>query len=88
MGGLTREQDGIDAAAKLLNGKLRQSGDNIIFALGAYNGWSAAGGGTGPALTCGMADGVNLDYVQQVLNGWMQGVDGSGVGRYRGGSRC
>lgn len=82
-------QDGVEAAAKFLAEKLGESGNNIVHALGAYNGWSEVGGSSKQApITCGATAGVNLDYIQQVLNGWMQGVDGSTIGQYGGSSHC
>ncbi|GLI74772.1 hypothetical protein PoHVEF18_003020 [Penicillium ochrochloron] len=102
-------QDNVDAGTNYLKSQLDAAGGNAIQAFGAYNGWFTAGSGLNgnrgltvdyPCSEEGKANGVpqNLDYLQQVLNGWLMGLDVYGddswIGTYRcdqncdGGSKC
>ncbi|KAH0559315.1 hypothetical protein GP486_004170 [Trichoglossum hirsutum] len=90
----------VDAGAKYLRTQLDASKNNIIKAFGLYNGWFTAtesyGKNGGRGLTedypChgGVGNGgpQNLDYLQQMLNGWLLGRDPQGVDSFIGSYHC
>ncbi|KAB8360678.1 hypothetical protein FH972_024415 [Carpinus fangiana] len=68
-------QDNVNAGAQVLKNGLDNAGGNIIQALGEYNGWFTGLTQGYPCSSEGQSNGSpqNLDYLQQVLNGWFQG---------------
>ena len=92
--------DNVDAGAKELKDHLQQYDNNIIQALGQYNGWFTAGdesADSGKGLTedypCsaagkGNGDPQNLDYLQETPNGWFQGLDVYGSDSFIGTYQC
>jgi len=65
---------------------LKESGGSVLQAIGAYNGWQ-------PGMTVGEVLGKkhcqqNLDYLQQFVNGWLQGIEGYSLGTYKNGGDC
>ncbi|KAI9929590.1 hypothetical protein ASPWEDRAFT_183944 [Aspergillus wentii DTO 134E9] len=92
-------QDNVNAGANYLVGQLNASGGNAIKAFGSYNGWFTAGSGLNgdkgltkdyPCSEEGKSNGVpqNLDYLHQVLNGWMMGLDVYGDDNWIGTYKC
>lgn len=102
-------QDNVDAGTNYLASQLVAAGGNAIRAFGSYNGWFTKGSGLNgdkgltqhyPCSEEGQSNGVpqNLDYLHQVMNGWLIGLDvygdGSWIGTYKcqqscdGGSLC
>ncbi|GIK05214.1 hypothetical protein Aspvir_009318 [Aspergillus viridinutans] len=92
-------QDNVDAGTHYLKSQLDASGGNAIKALGSYNGWFTAGSGLNgnrgltqdyPCSAEGKAHGMpqNLDYVHQVLNGWIMGLDVYGEDNWIGTYHC
>lgn len=100
-------EDNVNAGTNYLKSQLDAAGGNAIPVFGAYNGWFTAGSGLngGKGLTegypCsdeGRANGVpqNFDYLHQVLNGWLMGLDVYGSDNWIGtydqscgdGSKC
>ncbi|KAJ5377970.1 uncharacterized protein N7496_005379 [Penicillium cataractarum] len=92
-------QDNVDAGTNYFKSQLDAAGGNAIQAFGAYNGWFTAGsglnGGKGltegsPCSAEGRANGVpqNLDYLHQVLNGWLMGLDVYGGDNWIGTYKC
>ena len=78
----------IRKGASYLKQVLDQNGGNIFTALGSYNGWF-------PGMTAGQvyaepncAAQQNLDYVYQMVNGWMQGKQGYEIGKYHNRAAC
>jgi len=72
----------IKTGAYYFKNRLDENNGNVLLALGQYNGWYAG-------LTVAKATAVkgqccqcqnNLNYFQQMLNGWLQGKDGSTLG--------
>ncbi|GAA5866437.1 hypothetical protein JCM3774_004683 [Rhodotorula dairenensis] len=65
---------------------LKEHDENLLLALGAYNGWydgltfaKATAARTTSCCECQN----NLDYHHAMLNGWLQGLDGSQMGTIR-----
>ncbi|OBT85094.1 hypothetical protein VE02_06476 [Pseudogymnoascus sp. 03VT05] len=92
-------QDNVDAGANYLRGQLDDAGGNAVSAFGKYNGWFTAGLGLNgnrglttdyPCSPEGKANGwpQNLDYLQQVLNGWLLGLDVYGDDNWIGTYNC
>lgn len=74
----------IKTGATYFKSRLEANNNNILLALGEYNGWYTG-------LTVAKATAIksqccecqnNLNYFQQMLNGWMQNVDGSTLGNW------
>jgi hypothetical protein len=83
----------IDAGAKYLSNTLAANGNNLVLALGTYNGWykgMTVGDATKAAKQGHCAWQQNLDYIMQTLNGWMQGEDAYalGLGSYKNVNNC
>ncbi|KAG9073931.1 hypothetical protein FS749_014560, partial [Ceratobasidium sp. UAMH 11750] len=66
---------------------LQANNGSILHSIGAYNGWfpgmtvqSATAAASTPCCRCQQ----NLDYIHQMCNGWMQGIDvyATGMGSY------
>ncbi|QRV96574.1 hypothetical protein RhiJN_24592 [Ceratobasidium sp. AG-Ba] len=77
----------IGTATKYFADQYIQYNKNLLLALGQYNGWykgmtvqAATAAANTPCCHCQQ----NLDYVHQMLNGWLQGVDvyATGMGTY------
>lgn len=79
-------QDNVNAGTNYFVTQLDNSGGNVLQAFGSYNGWFTANSGLNnnkgltadyPCSSEGQANGVpqNLDYLHQVLNGWLMGLD-------------
>ncbi|CAI7677045.1 hypothetical protein N7533_000251 [Penicillium manginii] len=96
-------QDNVNAGANYFHGQLKETGGNAIQAFGRYNGWFVAGSGLNqnkgltedyPCSSEGRSNGEpqNLDYVHQVLNGWLLGLDVYGddnwIGTYKCDQKC
>jgi hypothetical protein len=92
-------QDNVDAGTKYLTSQIDSAGGNAIEAFGSYNGWFIANCGlndnkglTGdyPRSSEGQTNGVpqNLDYLRQVLNGWLMGLDVYGDDNWIGTYQC
>ncbi|GAA5953100.1 hypothetical protein JCM10213_002635 [Rhodosporidiobolus nylandii] len=76
----------IATAAKYFSSTLKSFDGDFLLALGAYNGWYE--GLTHEAATAAAGSGCcecqqNLDYLHQMLNGWLLGLDGSQLGTER-----
>ncbi|GAA5896856.1 hypothetical protein JCM6882_005051 [Rhodosporidiobolus microsporus] len=76
----------IKTAAAYFAKTLEEQGGNLLLALGTYNGWydgltysKATEAAWGDCCECQN----NLDYHQQMLNGWLLGIDGSQLGTSR-----
>ncbi|KAH8930485.1 glycoside hydrolase family 23 protein [Atractiella rhizophila] len=95
--------DNVDIATKELRQHLDDSKGNILKALGQYNGWFTKGNGFNgnngltqsyPCSEEGVKNGdpQNLDYVHQILNGWMLGLavysEDSWIGTYHCLGKC
>jgi len=95
--------DNVDAGTHYLRLMLDQSDNNAIVAFAQYNGWFQAGtelnGGKGltddyPCSDEGQSNGQpqNLDYVQEILNGWLTGLNPYGddywIGTYDCAGNC
>ncbi|CAL5866672.1 uncharacterized protein PFLUO_LOCUS882 [Penicillium psychrofluorescens] len=92
-------QDNVDAGTKYLRSQIDAAGGNAIQAFGSYNGWFTAGSGLNgnkgltqdyPCSSEGQANGEpqNLDYLHQVLNGWLMGLDVYGSDNWIGTYKC
>lgn len=96
-------QDNVDAGTNYLMGQINSSNGNAIEAFGSYNGWFTAGSGLNknmgltasyPCSVEGQSNGEpqNLDYLQQIFNGWMMGLDVYGddswIGQYQCSGSC
>lgn len=92
-------QDNVDAGAKFLVDQIDANGGNAVQAFGSYNGWFVAGSGLNgdkgltkdyPCSDEGKSNGVpqNLDYLHQVLNGWLLGLDVYGDDNWVGTYHC
>ncbi|KAF3407134.1 hypothetical protein DPV78_001761 [Talaromyces pinophilus] len=96
-------QDNVNAGTNYLVSQLSAFNGNAIEAFGSYNGWFTAGNGlnnnqgltTGyPCSSEGQSNGEpqNLDYLQQIFNGWMMGLDVYGddswIGEYHCAGQC
>lgn len=92
-------QDNVNAGANYLRGRLDDAGGNAVSAFGKYNGWFTAGSGLNgnrgltvdyPCSAEGKSNGEpqNLDYLQQVLNGWLLGLDVYGSDNWIGTYNC
>ncbi len=92
-------QDNVNAGTSYLSSQLDAAGGNAIQAFGAYNGWFTAGSGLNgnrgltqnyPCSAEGQSNGVpqNLDYLHQVLNGWLMGLDVYGDDSWIGVYHC
>lgn len=70
-------QTNINIGGQYFNSVLSDSGGNVAAALGGYNGWTPGmtEADANDKSTCGQRN--NLDYLQNVLNGYLQGVDPS-----------
>lgn len=79
-------QDIVDAGTNYLTSQFDSAGGDAIEALGSYNGWFIANCGLNdnkgltedyPCSSEGQSNGAaqNLDYLRQVLNGWLTGLD-------------
>ena len=91
--------DNVNAGANYLRGQLDDANGNAVSALGKYNGWFTAGSGLNgnrgltvdyPCSAEGKSNGEpqNLDYLQQVLNGWLLGLDVYGSDNWIGTYNC
>lgn len=74
----------IKTGAAYFQSVLTQNNGNILLACGQYNGWYQG-------LTVAKATSIksqccecqnNLNYLQQMLNGWLQNIDGTTLGTY------
>ncbi|KAJ5152782.1 uncharacterized protein N7482_009260 [Penicillium canariense] len=92
-------QDNVDAGTNYLKSQLDSSGGNAVQAFGSYNGWFTADSGLNgnkgltedyPCSSEGKSNGVpqNLDYLHQVLNGWLLGLDVYGNDNWIGTYKC
>ncbi|KAJ6001562.1 hypothetical protein N7499_002535 [Penicillium canescens] len=92
-------QDNVDAGTHYLASQLDASGGNAIKAFGSYNGWFTKGSGLNgnkgltqdyPCSAEGKSNGVpqNLDYLHQVMNGWLMGLDVYGADNWIGTYKC
>ncbi|KAH8430960.1 putative extracellular soluble lytic transglycosylase [Aspergillus melleus] len=92
-------QDNVDAGANYLTSQIEESGGNAIQAFGKYNGWFVQGSGLNgdqgltegyPCSDEGTSNGVpqNLDYLHQVFNGWLLGLDVYGDDSWVGTYHC
>jgi len=68
----------VQTGAKYISGLLASNNDNLLLSIGNYNGWdlgmtiaSATAAGNTPCCRCQN----NLDYLFQVLNGWILDID-------------
>lgn len=92
-------QDNVDAGTNYLVNQLNDNGGNAIRAFGAYNGWFVAGSGLNnnkglttsyPCSSEGQSNGEpqNPDYIQEIFNGWMMGLDVYGDDDWIGNYQC
>ncbi|KAJ5770902.1 uncharacterized protein N7511_002953 [Penicillium nucicola] len=92
-------QDNVDAGTNYLSSQLDAAGGNAIKAFGSYNGWFTSGSGLNgnkgltrdyPCSEEGRANGEpqNLDYLHQVMNGWLMGLDAYGDDSWIGIYKC
>ncbi|BGO90874.1 hypothetical protein NBRC10512_002376 [Rhodotorula toruloides] len=84
-GGCADPDYNVKTAAAYFAQVLKEHNGSLLLALGTYNGWYAG-------LTYNKANAIrseccqcvnNLDYHQQMLNGWLLGIDGSTLGTIR-----
>lgn len=75
----------VETGAKYFASQLSAYNDNVLTALGQYNGWyagltyaAATAAATGSCCECQN----NLDYLHQFLNGWMLGKTGYELGSF------
>ncbi|CCA70009.1 related to glycoside hydrolase family 23 protein-Laccaria bicolor [Serendipita indica DSM 11827] len=73
------DRGNIEMGAEVFKNFLNAAGGNMLLALGNYNGWvkfmTVADANNKP--TCGQRN--NLDYLMNVMNGYLQGVDPASV---------
>ncbi|KAH8696114.1 transglycosylase SLT domain protein [Talaromyces proteolyticus] len=92
-------QDNVDAGTNYLVSQINSSNGNAVQAFGSYNGWFTAGNGLNnnkgltadyPCSSEGQSNGEpqNLDYIQQIFNGWMLGLDVYGDDSWIGTYKC
>jgi hypothetical protein len=92
-------QDNVNAGSNYLRSQLEQYGGNAIAAFGSYNGWFQAGSGLNgdkgltedyPCSEEGQSNGLpqNLNYLHQVMNGWLLGMDVYGDDNWIGTYDC
>lgn len=92
-------QDNVSAGASYFTTQIAAAGDNVIQAFGSYNGWFTADSGMNgsrgltedyPCSSQDLVNGVpqNLDYLHQVLNGWLMGLDVNGNDSWIGSYQC
>lgn len=69
----------IKLGGELFNGYLKEAGGNVLAAMGQYNGWHK-GMTKSDAMSTkyGCYAQNNLDYLDSMVNGWLQGKDGYG----------
>lgn len=74
----------VKTGAAYFKSVLDQYNGNVLLAMGSYNGWYT--GLTVPKATAVKSSCCecqnNLNYLQQMLNGWMQGQDGNALGDF------
>jgi len=75
----------IGAGASFFANTLAGNNGGVLETMGNYNGWDV--GMTEAQATAARNSGCclcqnNLDYLDQVFNGWLQNVDGSGLGKF------
>ncbi|PWN36519.1 lysozyme-like protein [Meira miltonrushii] len=67
----------VDLGARMFMKNLNQSGGNVLLAVGSYNGWEKGMTKQSAENTqYGCMAQKNLDYLNQFMNGWIQGKDG------------
>lgn len=79
----------IAIAARYFAGQLKAMGGNALLALGSYNGWQKGltfNRATSQQYGCFAQN--NLDYLNQMLNGWVQGKDGHSMKVYNNLAKC
>lgn len=91
-------QDNVNAGASYFTTQIAVAGDNVIQAFGLYNGWFTANSGMNgnrsltedfPCSSQGQVNvPQNLDYLHQVLNGWLMGLDVDGADSWIGTYQC
>ncbi|GAA5968077.1 hypothetical protein JCM8115_000022 [Rhodotorula mucilaginosa] len=86
-GGDCRDPDyNIKTGAAYLAQVLKEHNESLLLALGSYNGWYDGltyAKATAARVTSCCECQNNLDYHQAMLNGWLQGLDGSQMGTIR-----
>ncbi|GAA5844160.1 hypothetical protein JCM11251_002454 [Rhodosporidiobolus azoricus] len=85
-GNCSEAEYNIKIAAAYFAKTLDEQGGNLLLALGTYNGWYHGltyNGATAAAGSDCCECQNNLDYHQQMLNGWLFGLDGSKLGTIR-----
>ena len=91
--------DNVNAGANYLANQLSASGGNAVVAFGSYNGWFQSGSGLNgnkgltqdyPCSSEGQGNGEpqNLDYLMEIFNGWMLGLDVYGDDSWIGEYQC
>ncbi|OQD73705.1 hypothetical protein PENDEC_c014G01305 [Penicillium decumbens] len=92
-------QDNVNAGTNYLTSRLNSTGGNAIEAFGSYNGWFTANSGLNdnksltvdyPCSSEGQSNGIpqKPDYLHQVLNGWLMGLDVYGDDNWIGTYHC
>jgi hypothetical protein len=71
-------QTNTEIAVQFVISSLSSYGNNVIEMFGQYNGWTPGMKQSSVHGAC--ATQQNLDYIQQMLNGWMQGKNGYNTG--------
>ncbi|GAA6022106.1 hypothetical protein JCM10207_000764 [Rhodosporidiobolus poonsookiae] len=81
----------VKTAAQYFSKTLEEQDGNFLLAIGTYNGWhkglsfkDATAAASGDCCECQN----NLDYLEQMLNGWLLGLDGSQLGTIRNLDTC
>lgn len=79
----------VQMGAKYFKGQLDSFGGNVLEALGSYNGWQKGltySRATSTQYGCHAQN--NLDYLNQMLNGWALGKDGHSLTVYNNLAKC
>ncbi|KAF2759467.1 putative extracellular soluble lytic transglycosylase [Pseudovirgaria hyperparasitica] len=101
-GGVCHPKDiklNVRMGAKYFRDRLDESDNNVLKALGNYNGWFTGGSGRNgnkgltksyPCSNEGKSNGdpQNLDYLHQQVNGWFMGLNPYGDESWIGTNRC
>ncbi|KAJ7939456.1 glycoside hydrolase family 23 protein [Mycena leptocephala] len=85
-GGSCRDPDfNIRVAAEYFSDTLDGNNGDVLLSVGTYNGWykglTKAAATAASNSSCSQCQN-NLDYLFQFMNGWMQNIDASGLGKY------
>ncbi|BGP22793.1 hypothetical protein Rt10032_c08g3654 [Rhodotorula toruloides] len=89
--GCAEPEYNVRTAANYFKKQLEGQGGEFLVALGAYNGWYKSmsfNSATAKADTTACVQQQNLDYLTQMLNGWLMGRTGYELGSYKNLAVC